>query len=361
MTYRYYDIGKYLVCLEQSVMDALLQLVAGYDRNSLSSLGVTKSAARNMVKFLVKSRLKSRSAKHFERLPVFGHIGMKVHRGFKVFNFDDSSVTKVFAAGVSPLDAEQELAASREASALSKAPRFIASGPGANWFSEEYIRGTHATNLVAANSGDYLRFYADVEECLLDLLECKPPIVIDAAEHINNLADNDYCSRWLEAGFTGQDLDGIRTYLEGLSSWLVDNLASETLQLTRTHGDFSLVNAISTDSGLRFIDWEGIGPGSLYTDIYNFAFAERYYGRSSPDFISEVATVIERFRGAVLNRQPGLQQSASMNQVIARRLYYLERVRLMVNREASQNLYNVILKSIAMFNDFDKEIGDSPI
>lgn len=359
MTYRYREIGKYLVCVDQSVSDALRNLVFGYEANKLNSLGVTPAVARNAVKVIVRAKLRSRNSNRYQPLSAFGHLGMQVHRGYKLFDFEGTKVTKIFAAGVSREEADQEIAASKEAAMVSSAPRFLAADPDSTWFIEEYVKGIHATDLVSRNSSDFLRYYDDIEKCLLELLGCSAPLVIDANAHISQLADDAWRDRWLNAGFPKEEMDGISDYIRRLSLWLVECMAGSQLQLTRTHGDFSLVNAISTDHGLRIIDWEGIGPGSLFSDIYNFMFAERYYERSSADFSSEVQSTIEKFRNAVLNRYPALQPAATMNQSTARRLYYLERVRLMANRDATPVLYRVIRKSIAMFNEFDQDAGDS--
>ena len=358
MTYRYREIGKYLVCVDQPVSGALRNLVFGYEANKLSSLGVTPAVARNAIKVVVRAKLRSRYSNHYQPLSAFGQLGMQVHRGYKLFDFDGARVTKIFAPGVSREEADQEIAASKEAAIVSSAPRFVAADPDSTWFIEEYIKGTHATDLVSRNSSDYLRYYDDVEKCLLELLGCSVPLVIDARAHISRLADDAWRDRWLNAGFSKEETDGISDYIRQLSSELVECMAGRQLQLTRTHGDFSLVNAISTDNGLRIIDWEGIGPGSLFSDIYNFMFAERYYERSSADFSSEVQSIIEKFRDAVLKRYPALQQAATMNQSMVRRLYYLERIRLMANRDATPVLYRVIRKSIAMFTEFDHDAGD---
>jgi len=361
MTYRYRDLGKYLVCVDQSGTSAARNLLLGFNRNKLNSLGITKPVAWNAIKVVAKERLHSRSSNSCVILPAFGQLGMKVHRGYKLFDFDKSQVTKVFAAGVSRDEADQEIAASREASAVSMAPRFLAADPDSISFSEEYVRGTHATDLVSLNSSDYLRYYADVEKCLLELLACRRPIVRDAEDYINFLTDDGFRNRWLQAGVAREEVDRISTYMQQLRSWLAVNIHSAQLQLVRTHGDFSLVNAISTGAGLRFIDWEGIGPGSLYSDLYNFMFAERYYDRCSPGFLSEVLSVIERFRSAVVERHPALRDAAMMDQAVVRRLYYLERVRLMMNREVTPVLHRVVEKSIALFQAFDTDAGDGSL
>jgi hypothetical protein len=45
----------------------------------------------------------------------------------------------------------------------------------------------------------------------------------------------------------------------------------------------------------------------------------------------------------------------------ARRQYYLERLRLLLDREVSPNLFKVIRRSIEMFREFDREAGDDEV
>jgi hypothetical protein len=298
---------------------------------------------------------------HCLYLPVFGHLAMQVHRGFKVFDFTQAEVTKVFDQNVSMQDAEAEVAACQTASAVSAAPQYLVSDPHTAWFREEFICGAHATDIVSPRSSDYLSFYADVEDCLIELVRCRGPVPVDASLHIDRLADETYRDRWLDAGTPLEDVDRITTYLGGLRAWLIGNAGPGALQLILTHGDFSLVNAISTERGLRFIDWEGIGTGSLYSDLFNFMFAEHYYGRTSSNFTTEVDSIFSKFRDAILSGYPQMSDAASLPPVFSRRLYYLERLRLLLDREVSTNLLGVICKSIAMFEDFDKDVGDSPL
>ena len=298
---------------------------------------------------------------HCLYLPVFGHLAKQVHRGFKVFNFTQAEVTKVFDQNVSMQEAEAEVAACQTASAVSAAPQYLMSDPHTAWFREEYICGTHATDIVSPRSSDYLSFYEDVEGCLIELVRCQGPVPVDASAHIDRLADEIYRDRWLDAGTSLEHVDRITTYLGGLRAWLIGNAGPGALQLILTHGDFSLVNAISTERGLRFIDWEGIGAGSLYSDLFNFMFTEHYYGRTSSNFTTEVGSIFSKFRDAILSGYPQMSDAASLPPVFSRRLFYLERLRLLLDREVSTNLLGVICKSIAIFEDFDKDVGDSPL
>jgi len=130
------------------------------------------------------------------------------------------------------------------------------------------------------------------------------------------------------------------------------------LQLVLTHGDFSLVNAITSDDGLRFIDWEGVASGGLYSDVFHFLFAERYYKRIANSFLVDASEYTGRYRKASLDRFPELLEAAELDLTFARRLYYLERLALLMKRSVSSHLCNVVHNSIATFRDYDHDAGD---
>lgn len=357
--YRYCQIGKYAVCLDQSIFVALRTLGLGHTEYRLESLGISRARAWRAIAIFLRRKIGLAKTNHYLSLPVFGHLAMQVHRGYKVFDFSRSEVTKVFDQSVSIHDAETEVEACKTASAVSAAPQFLLSDAQTSWFREEYICGTHATELVSLRSSDYRTFYPDIEKCLIELAHCQAPVKVDVSVHVDRLADEIYRNRWLEAGTSLEDVDRITTYMGKLRTWLTENATSDPLQLILTHGDFSLVNAISADDGLRFIDWEGIGTGGLFSDLFNFMFAEQYYGRASSRFTAEVEFFYQKFRDAILIRCPELIDAASLPPVFARRLYYLERLRLLLDRDVSTNLLDVICKSISMFKDFDDDVGDS--
>ena len=67
---------------------------------------------------------------------------------------------------------------------------------------------------------------------------------------------------------------------------------------------------------------------------------------------------IDRYRETCRARFPELRVSAEMGFAYARRQYYFERVSLLLDRSESSNLSHVVRKSIAMFQNFDRDIGD---
>ncbi len=361
MSYRYHRIGKHFVCVDQSIVGAIKNLQLDYDRNKLQSIGISRAASRKAVQIVIRGKLGLLKQAQQIELPVIGQIAMQVHRGFKVFDLVRQEVVKVFDQGVSGEAAGREIAASRHASGIAAAPTFVAEDTDRAWYKEEYICGVHATEAGFRAGIEIVDCYPDVEKCLLDLVSGSQPTRVDAVTHLDRQADTSFRVRWLEAGRNQEAVDEIAGYIEGLRNWLSGQPGAGQLQLVLTHGDFSLVNAISTNSGLRFIDWEGVAPGGLFNDIFNFMFVERYYGRASDNFLNELEEFVGRYRGAIQATIPELRDASLQDLTFARRQYYLERLNLLLNRAESPNLCKVVLGSIALFRNFDQEVGDAAV
>jgi thiamine kinase-like enzyme len=356
--YRYLKQGKFLLSLDQSILRVTRSVALGYERNKLSAIGIPKTLRQGSVRAITKDRLRLLNSRNVIELPAFGHIGMAVHRGYKVFDFEQHYVTKVFAPGTDPDAARLEIRASRYSSDIAAAPRFIEEGPGHEWYREEYICGVHATDPEVRSGKDVREYYPAIEDCLLDLVACRPPKFIDTIAHIDLYSDTSFRDRWVDAGQDEEQVNEIVSYVEELTDWLRKQPKPDRLQLVLTHGDFSLVNAIATDGGLRFIDWEGVTFGGLYNDVIHFLFAERYYDRIDESFIDEMTEFVSRYREAALDRFSELRESSELDFALARRLYYLERIGLMLNRSISSNLCNVVINSIATFRAYDQDAGD---
>ena len=351
-------MGKHLVCIDQSLSHAIKHIGAGYNRNKLGSIGISKTVARAAIKAVARGKLGLLRSRYVVELPAFGEIGMHVHGGSKLFDLGRREVTKIFNPETSEPDAAQEVAAARQVSEIPHAPKFVDADPGLAWYREEYICGTHATDEAFRRGKAILEFYPAVEKCLLDLVATEAVRQVDAGSHFGQLASNTFGDRWLDAGMEEEHVKEIAAYLDSLRRWLTSQAGSAHLQLVPVHGDFSLVNAIATTDGLRFIDWEGISPGCVYDDIFNFLFVERYYQRASDSFMNDMSAFLDRYGQAVRKRFPELADATEVDPRFARRQYYLERLRLLLDREVSPNLFKVLRRSIEMFREFDREAGD---
>lgn len=359
--HRYFGMGKHLVCVDQSVLHAIRQLEFGYNRSNLGSIGLSRKMARRAITVVARSKLGLLQDDLVVELPARGEIGMRVHGGSKLFDLARQEVTKVFNPAADTQAAAREIDAARQVSGVAAAPKFVDADPGLAWYREEYICGTHATDETFRRGKDILDFYAEVEGCLLDLLATESSQLVEAESHYHSLANKSFVERWQAAGLAAENTNEVSAYLDRLHQWLSGDAHPEKLQLVPVHGDFSLVNAIATPQGLRFIDWEGIAPGCIYDDAFNFIFVERYYGRATDKFFVDMATFLERYGKAVRQHFPELAAATEVDLTFARRQYYFERLYLLLGRDASPNLCKVVRNSIEMFCEFDRDAGDSEI
>jgi hypothetical protein len=344
------------VCIDQGIWRAIRTLLLSYKKYCLGSLGISLRGATTAILMLARQKLVP-SAGTVTLLPAFGNIAIRVHRGYKIFDLENSRVTKVFGDGVSAAEAKVQMRACEQASNVDAAPRFVLADPENAWYTEEFIPGVHGTDTARSTSGRFMEFYPDVEACLLDLIDAGPVQAVDVLSYIEDLTAPRLFDEWDQSGEASGAARDIGRYQLLLKQWLLRNLSADTLQLVLIHGDFSLVNVIVADNSFRVIDWEGIRHGNLYGDCCNFVFAEKYYDRAGTDVTDEMAEIMKRYRQGVLKRFPSLRKSADVPQEFAMRLYYLERLRLLLERHVSANLISVTRKSIRMFKDFDYAAG----
>jgi aminoglycoside phosphotransferase (APT) family kinase protein len=202
-----------------------------------------------------------------------------------------------------------------------------------------------------------MEYYPDVECCLLELIGAGEPESVETSAYIDRLTDPALLGRWEITPGAEEAVTEIRLFQDQLKQWLSQQQVAPRSELVLSHGDFSLVNVIIADGQFRIIDWEGIRHGVLYADCLNFVFVEKYYQRTTTDITEETAEVMRRYGDAVAAKYPRLKDMAEVPQAVSMRLYYLDRLHLMLEREVTDNLASVVRKSIQMFRDFDSAAG----
>jgi hypothetical protein len=123
-----------------------------------------------------------------------------------------------------------------------------------------------------------------------------------------------------------------------------------------SHGDFSLRNMLMTKEGIRVIDWESAGRRSVLFDLYNYFFTESYYGRIATNLVSEISEAISSLQSRIRSKAPDIAENLSSLTPMYRRLYYLERILVMLEREMSDDLLDVILRSIQVFKRYEEAL-----
>jgi aminoglycoside phosphotransferase (APT) family kinase protein len=149
--------------------------------------------------------------------------------------------------------------------------------------------------------------------------------------------------RLSKSGLEARKTDVISGFIESTAEQLRLK-ENHQIDLVFSHGDFSLVNILSTKDGIMVIDWESAGHRSTLFDLHNYFLTELHYGRATTNLVSEINEAIY-----IARTLPSLAETY-------RRLYYLERVLMLLERELSNSLLDVILRSIAVFNRYEEAI-----
>lgn len=106
------------------------------------------------------------------------------------------------------------------------------------------------------------------------------------------------------------------------------------------------------------IDWESAGRRSTLFDLYNYFFTEIYYGRATTNLISEINEAISSLQSRLASKAPDIARTLPPLGQMYRRLYYFERVLMLLERELSGERLDVILRSIQVFNRYEEAVAN---
>jgi hypothetical protein len=291
-------------------------------------------------------------------LPFYGNLCLPVHRGYKIFNFRRKSVIRTFAAEVDPAIVATEIEAVRRAGQFDFAPNVPRWNIGERWYEEDFIDGHPGHRPSPSGGAVFIELYhRHVARCLEQMILLQAPRVTRLREYVAELA------RVFEGiELTRPELDPGKTRpIKRFVESTIEQLHLEgdpEVNLVFSHGDFSLVNILRTKDGIKVIDWESAERRSALCDLYNYFFTELYYGRAKSDLVDEVDEAISSLQSRLASSAPGIAQTLSSPAPRHRRLYYLERVLVLLQRELSDGVLDVTLKSIAVFNRYEKVAAD---
>lgn len=351
--YTYVNIGDNYFCVQSGIPFLTWILLFRYKQLHLEALGISQRRVPQILKQLVRWRLSPRShTADSVTLPVFAHLCLRVHRGHKLFNFRELSTTKIFDPGVDTAEAGRELQAVRHASRLDFTPSLSGSGPEDRWYSETYIAGARSSKTRIADP--WPAFRETVVDQLRQMLESCPLQTLapgawpaQLEQRLNRILEH---SR-LDADLHNTTVDFVRDDLAALRS--VDDTP---LQLGFTHGDYSFVNFVYTGKTFCVIDWEGGGQRSLLHDLYNYFFTELYYRRTSQPLTDTVDAAIDLLLSR-LQALPILPATGDLRSLY-RHVYYLERIEMLLCRDANETRSRVLRRTLEVFREFERTSDD---
>ena len=355
--YQYVKINTPYYCLQQNPVVLAWLLCFKNESLRLRSLRLGKKQGISAVKTLVQYQLHWQSSDSVLELPVYGNLCLPVHRGYRVFDFRRKAVIRTFAPEVAPAIVAREIEGVRSANSLDFAPTVRRWSVEERWYEEDFVIGYRASLIPKSESGAVLRIYRqDAAPCIERMVLLQSPLGANVGEYVNKIMANLEDGRLSRQGLDLSKTSAIRDFAESVAERLCLE-GDEQADLVFSHGDFSLRNILRTKDGIMVIDWESAGRRSALFDLYNYFFTESYYKRITTDLVSEINEAILSLQSRLTLKAPDIATSLPFLARVYCRLYYLERVLMLLERELDDHLLDVILRSIEVFNRYEEAMA----
>lgn len=353
--YDYIDVGGLYVAKSRGLFHSIRQIVS-----KLSSLDdfVNPSERHRFAKIkrLVISRLRAKSGEEIVSLPCDGDVLVKVHRGYRVFDFSAGTVTRLFLPDVPDSLRKEEIDLVRKASELSCAPDMLLVGPDSEHYVEGLAHGKIAFSVVEHSSWAVSEFFDEyLASCLLEMVSTFG-VSRTAISDVVKASDRCVTTIRSEQALNKKSVRIVSRFLEKVAEKL-QGCAEVPLLTGFSHGDLSLRNIVRTDDGVCLIDWEEAADRSVLSDVYNFFFSEMYYSRVSVMMENEIDAALERFVGE-LNELVAIDHSLSIDHLECYRwVYYLERITSLCSRQLDDKLLDVTIRLIGIYTHYENRQG----
>lgn len=283
-------------------------------------------------------------------LPAFGHLCMRVHRGYKVFNLSKLTTTKIFDQNLDAVSASSEINSVREAASLDFAPTLIEVDPQNRWYTETFYPGKRSLKKESSDpAAVYERLIADH---LCQMILSKPLRTVGLAEHLHETRDS---IKQRLTVFDHELSKRIHDFVRRITTRL-EASTDRPIRLAFTHGDFSFVNFLYRNSDIAVVDWESAQHRSLLHDLYNYFLTELYYERIQSNLSTSIDDAIASLIRRLVLIDPNFPGKLIGSKETYRWLYYLERLLTLLDREASSVQMNVIKRSMDVFDEHESRV-----
>lgn len=295
-------------------------------------LYIIKHNLINIVLF-VQCRLGLRNLETVQ-LPVYGHFGIHVHQGYKIFNLYNNTVTKIFDADVSRSSIMQEIERLKKVSQISFAPSLRKWDIDERWYQEDYICSNIPTAHRSPDSDIFLKaFYREAMPCLNSLILFQPHQTRYLSRYLREIIEILEKSEFSRVKLVLEEAvmfnKFVHTTVERLNA-----VMDCPVHLVFSHGDFSPVNFLNSKDGLKIVDWESAGFRSLLFDFYSYFFY-RSVTRKFPasQMVSEINEALPYFISQLSLMSSDITDNLLASVGTYRHLYYIERLCMLVERD----------------------------
>jgi aminoglycoside phosphotransferase len=350
--YQYVRVYRPYFCLQQNPLALARFLYFGGRSIRRDLLRLGRGTAAGAIAAILQRRLLRRGGEAVLALPFYGNVCLPVHRGYKLFDFQRNRVIKVFASDVAAATVAGEIEAVRTASQTCCAPKIHRWSVADKWYEEDFVAGDQG-HLVTRPESTFELYRRDIEPCLARLILLQAPVRANLADYLDQLAGMLAADRLSQLRLDEEIILAIERCVESAAEPL-RRQGERSIDLVFSHGDFSLRNIVRMKRGIAVVDWENAGRRSPLCDLYNFFFTELYYERTN------LNTAKAHMDEAIASMQACLSAQASplasgllASAPLYRALYYFERVQVLLSRELNDRRLNVLMRSIAIFDQFE--------
>jgi hypothetical protein len=293
------------------------------------------------------------------KLPFYGHICVPVHKGYKIFDLRRKVAIKVFDNKIDTYSISKEIEQLKTVSQLVFAPSIRRSNIAERWYEEDYVSGFLDVSVKPPDSRTVLeRFSPDVVQPLKSLVLLRQPIKKNAIEYINDTIKILEVSRLSRKESTVKDFRKIKSFLD----FMLEHFQLEgqcRIFLVFSHGDFCPENMMHTRHGIKIFDWESATYRSTLFDFYSYFFHRaRTYKIPVHVLASEIKEALPIFISTIAKITSDISTSLSHLEDEYRRLYYIERICMLVEREMTDQNLNIlkdhILRFIEIFSRYEE-------
>lgn len=355
--YRYVKINRPYFCLQQTPVILAWLLYVKNRSLRLESLRINRKRALSVVKSFVPHWLNPRDAGPALELPVYGNLCLPVHRGHRVFDLRRGVVIRVFAPQVDTAVVAREIERVRNASLLDFAPQVRQWSIEGRWYEEDFVVGRRAHLVLRPGPDAVARVYRrDLAPCIEEMILLHSPRSVNVGQYVDQLMDALENEGLACPGLDVKKVNEIGGFARSMAEQLY-RTGDSWVDVVFSHGDFSLRNVLRTKDGVVVIDWESADRRSVLFDLYNYFFAEAYYSRIHTDLVSEIREAIASLQSRLAGSAPDIARNLPALARVYCRLYYLERIHMLLEREPTDELLDVIVRSIEIFSQYEGAVA----
>ena len=252
-----------------------------------------------------------------------------------------------------------EIKTLRQTGGLDFAPRILQWNLEERWYTEDFVIGRPFYSRPRVETDVSLKiFEGRILPCLEKMILWQQPTVIEIEKYVNQITKTIAEFRKDLEALNRSKADRITKFVNASAGCILKS-ATGKISLVFSHGDFSLVNILKTANGIKVIDWEGAAKRNPLYDLYNYFFTESYYKRTTTQIVKEINAGIKLVRARLLATSPETADFLKATADHCRRLYYLERIGMLLERDLNSKIIEVILRSIHIFDVYEENLAKS--